>query len=242
MLSAPAAIMCLSSTPWLKRVPRIRKLSAGHSPRSFWPQASRSHSRFDSKPPAAKHAALGRDAFAGLGAHGHEALAVELDRGHGRVVADLHAEPFGAAEIGIDQRLAAAHEEGIGARHVQCARQRRLEVHAVAAHPVAAVRRGADHQPREVLVGEAARHLQQVLPVLLFRVGIDQHVLRRVVHAAQVAGVLRIAAAPFFGRGLQQQHRSAGFARHQGGAQRGIAAADNQYVYHSWVSLESRRL
>ncbi|MNX73410.1 hypothetical protein D3C86_1048060 [compost metagenome] len=53
MASAPASIMYFSSTPMLKRVPRIRKLSAGHSPRSFWPQASRSHSRFDSKPPAA---------------------------------------------------------------------------------------------------------------------------------------------------------------------------------------------
>ncbi|MNT32613.1 hypothetical protein D3C72_1685060 [compost metagenome] len=89
-----------------------------------------------------------------------------------------------------------------------------------------------------MLVGEAAGHLQQVLPVLLFRVGLDQHVLRRVVHAAQVAGVLRIAAAPLLGRGFQQQHRSAGLARHQRGAQRGIAATDNQYVYHSWVSLE----
>ena len=53
IVSAPASIMNFSSTPMLKRVPRIRKLSAGHSPSSFWPQASRSHARFDSKPPAA---------------------------------------------------------------------------------------------------------------------------------------------------------------------------------------------
>ena len=42
-----------SKTPVLKRVPRIRKLSAGHSPRSFCPHASRSHARLLSKPPAA---------------------------------------------------------------------------------------------------------------------------------------------------------------------------------------------
>ncbi len=53
MPSAPASSMNLSSVPVLKRVPRIRKLSAGHSPRSLRPQASRSHSRLDSKPPAA---------------------------------------------------------------------------------------------------------------------------------------------------------------------------------------------
>ena len=58
MRSAPASIMSLSSTPVLKRVPRIRKFSAGRSPRSFVPQASLSHSRFDSKPPAARTQAL----------------------------------------------------------------------------------------------------------------------------------------------------------------------------------------
>ena len=51
--SAPWASISRSSVPWLKRVPRIRKLSAGHSPRVFWPQASRSQPRSDSKPPQA---------------------------------------------------------------------------------------------------------------------------------------------------------------------------------------------
>jgi hypothetical protein len=52
--------------------------------------------------------------------------------------------------------------------------------------------RGPDHQPGEGLVGVAAGDLQQVLPELLFRIGLEQHVLRRVVHAAQVAGVLEL--------------------------------------------------
>jgi len=81
---------------------------------------------------------------------------------------------------------------------MQRAREWWLEAHAVAAHPVAAIGRGTDGQAREVFVRHAACDLEQVLPVLLFGIGIDQHVLRRIVHAAQVAGVLRVAAAPGF--------------------------------------------
>src|SRR5256885_11273933 len=50
---------------------------------------------------------------------------------------------------------------------------------------------------------------EQVLPELLFGVGLDQHVLGRVVHAAQVARVAGIAAAPVARRRLQQQHAAA---------------------------------
>ena len=67
----------------LKRVPRIRKLSAGHSPRSFCPQASRSHSRFDSKPPAASTQAARLDALAVAPMRGDEAAAVELEASTG---------------------------------------------------------------------------------------------------------------------------------------------------------------
>jgi hypothetical protein len=165
-------------------------------------------------------------------ARGHEARAVELDRVDRRVVADLHAERFGAAVIGVHERLAAAHEEGVGARDVQRAGQRRLKAHAMRLHPRTTGRRRADHEPRQRLVGDAAGHLQQVLPVFLFGIGADQHVLRRVVHAAQIAGVLRVAAAPFARGRFEQQHRSACFARHQRGAERGIAAADHEYVDH----------
>jgi hypothetical protein len=116
---------------------------------------------------------------------------------------------------------------------VQRARQRWLEAHAVPLHPRAARRRRADHEPRELLVGEAAGDLQQVLPVFLFGIGADQHVLRRVVPAAQVAHVHRVAAAPVARRGFQQQHGHARLARHQGGAQRRVAASDDQSVHHA---------
>ena len=52
---------------------------------------------------------------------GRPSSSMRVDR---RVVADLHAQLLGAAVVGIDQRLAAAHEEGVGARQVQRARQR----------------------------------------------------------------------------------------------------------------------
>ena len=229
IVSAPASIMKRSSTPVLKRVPRIRKLSAGWSPCASTPQASRSQARLDSKPPAAStqlRAAM-RSAPTKAATKRPSCSCEPLDR---RVVADLHAKPLGAAVVGVDERLAAAHEERVGARRVQCTRQRRLEAHAVALHPRPAGRGGPDHEPRQALVGGAARHLEQVLPVLLFGIGIDQHILWRVVHAAQVARVLRVAAAPVARRGLEQQHRRARFARHQGRAQRGVAASDHQDV------------
>ncbi|MCY1524454.1 hypothetical protein D9M68_593860 [compost metagenome] len=165
----------------------------------------------------------------------HEAPAVQLQRIDRGVVADLHAQRLGAAVIGIDQRLASPHEEGVGAGHVQCAGQRRLEIHAVAAHPVPTGGGFANDQARQVLVGQPARHLQQVLPVFLFGVGVDQHVLRRVVHAAQIARVLRIPAAPFARRRFQQQHAGAGFARHQGRAKRRVAPTYHQDVDHAIV-------
>ena len=77
-------------------------------------------------------------------------------------------------------------------------------MHAVAAHPVATVGRRLDHQTGQRLVGLAACHAKQVAPVFRFGIGVDQHVLRHVVHATQIARVLRIAAAPFARGGFEQ--------------------------------------
>jgi len=146
---------------------------------------------------------------------GDKAVAVHFHRHHGRLVADLHAQALGASKVGVDQCLAAAHEKCVGARDVQGARQRRLEMHAVATHPVAAIGRRADHQARQVFVGQAPGDLEQVLPEFLLRVGVDQHVLGCVMHAAQVARVLRVSTAPGARRRFEQQHAGAGLARHQ---------------------------
>ena len=121
---------------------------------------------------------------------GDKAFAVHFYRHHGRVVADLYAQTFGASKVSVDQCLAAAHEKSVGPRDVQCARQRWLEMHAVAAHPVAAIGRCPNHQARQVLVSQAPGDLQQILPVFLLRVLVNQNVLRCLVHAAQIARVL----------------------------------------------------
>ncbi|MNM80587.1 hypothetical protein D3C81_925590 [compost metagenome] len=53
----------------------------------------------------------------------NEASVPQLNVGYRRVVAYLYAKVFGAAKVGIDQRLAAAHEEGVGPCGVQRTRQ-----------------------------------------------------------------------------------------------------------------------
>jgi len=93
-----------------------------------------------------------------------------------------------------------------------------------------------------VFVGLPARHLEQVLPVFFFGIRVDQHVLRRIVHAAQVARVLRVSAPPFLWRRFQQQHAGAGFARHQGRAQRRIAPTNHQDVNHAIFPSSRGRL
>ena len=199
------------------------------------------------KAASGQHAGAGGDALA-LHIGRFELPAVQLDAVHRRVIAHLHPQAFGAAEVGVDQGLAAAHKKGVGAGGVQGARQGRLKAHPVAHHPRPACARGADHQPRQRLVGLATSDLEQVLPKLLFGVGAHQHVLGFVVHAAQVAGVGRVAAAPGLGRGLQQQHAGAGFAGHEGGAQGGVAATNHQHIHigchvaHSQSGLMRARL
>ena len=167
----------------------------------------------------------------------HETAVLQFQAIDRRLITDLHPQPFGAAVVGIDQRLAAAHEKGVGARQVQGARQRGLKAHAVLAHPAAAARGLANRQPRQLFVGLAAGDLEQVLPILLLRVSAGQHILRRLVHAAQIARVAGVATAPFTRRRLQQQHAGARLACHQRGTQRGIAAANDQYIDHPVLLL-----
>jgi hypothetical protein len=94
---------------------------------------------------------------------------------------------------------------------------------------------------RQRLVGLAAGDLQQVLPELFFRVGLGQHVLRRVVHAAQVARVHRIAAAPLARCRFEHQHGRAGLACHQRGTQRGVATTDHEHVQHPGGPLQPKK-
>ena len=97
------------------------------------------------EPPGGDHACARLDAL-GADARGDEAVAREVQRVDRRVIADVDTELPGAAVVRIDQRLATAHEERIGAREMECPGQRRLEVDAMPAHPLAAAGRFADDQ------------------------------------------------------------------------------------------------
>ena len=55
----------------------------------------------------------------GANVGGDKFAVLELNVGHLRVVADLDAQAFGTAEISIDQGFTAAHEKGVGPRHMQ---------------------------------------------------------------------------------------------------------------------------
>ena len=85
-----------------------------------------------------QHAGAGFDALA-LGPGCHKPPLVDLQSIDRRLIADLHPQAFGTAVIRIHQRLAPAHEKGIGAGHMQGPGQRRLKMHTMATHPVAAV-------------------------------------------------------------------------------------------------------
>ena len=163
----------------------------------------------------------------------NKAAGVKLEPLDFSLVTHLDTELLSAAVVSVHQCLAAAHEERIGARQMQRARQRRLKAHAVLAHPAAAARGLTDRQARHAFGGQAAGDLEQVLPEFFFGVGFGQHVLRRVMHATQVARVHRVAAAPLARRRLEHQHAGAGFARHQGRAQGSVAATDHQNIQHS---------
>jgi len=99
-------------------------------------------------------------------------------------------------------------------------------------HPAAHLRRLTDRAPRQRLVRLATGDHEQVLPELLFGVGLGQHVLRHVVHAAQVARMARIAAAPCARRSPEQQHRCACLARDERRTMCGVAATDHEDVDH----------
>src|SRR5690606_23444850 len=109
---------------------------------------------------------------------GPEAAVLDLDALDRRLVADAHPETLGATVVGVHHRLAAAEEEGIGARGVQRAGQRGLEARPVAHEPGPAGGRGPDGDASKLLVDQAAGDLEQVLPELLLGIGIDEDILR----------------------------------------------------------------
>ena len=76
----------------------------------------------------------------------------------------------------------------------------------------------------------ATRHLHQIGEVFLFGVAFDQWAQGAMVHAAEVAGVARIAAPVGFCRGLKDQHAGTVFGGGDRGTKRRIAAADHDDI------------
>lgn len=100
-------------------------------------------------------------------------------------------------------------------------------------HPGQAVFGSPDRQPGKTLVGLSAGDLQKVFEIFLLRIVIDQRPERAGMHAAEVAGVPGVATAIGLWRGLKDDDGRALFRSGDGGAQRGVAAADNRYVIRS---------
>ncbi len=76
---------------------------------------------------------------------------------------------------------------------------------------------GADAHAGQALIGAAAGHAQQVIPVFLLQIALGEHVRGLGVQGAQVAGVAGIAAAHGFGRMLGDDDVGAGPRRGDGG-------------------------
>ena len=200
------------------------------------PQACFSHSRLAWNPPDDATTVLActvdREAVRADGEPADEAV-VEGDLLHLGVVHHMHAEALGAGVERVQQRLAAAEEEGVGAGQVERAGQARLEADAAALQERQRVLRHADGHAGEPLVGLAGGDAQQVVPVLVLAIGLGQHRGGRRVHRAQVAGVAAVAAAHRLGRMLQHHDAGAGLGRGDGGAQGRVAAAEHGDVVRS---------
>jgi hypothetical protein len=187
----------------------------GRAPRLAQPREV----RFE--PAARHHHAFRRDAVLHALAHHRrerEAAVAKLQVRDFRLVRHLDAERLRRSVIRVDQRLAPAEEERVGAPEVQRAAEGRLETHAVTDHPRQVLRGIAYGAPREALIGEAAGDLEQVVPVLVLRVRVrhGRHGAR--VHRAHVARVPAVAAAHGLGRRLDDRHARARFTRGNGGA------------------------
>ena len=152
---------------------------------------------------------------------------------HLAVVGDLDPDLLRPGVQRVHQRLAAAQEERVGAREIERAAERGLEANAAPFEKFQRLGRGADRQAGEVLVGLAACHAQQILPVFLFGIGVGQDRSRADVHGAEVARVPAVAAAEGSWGMFQQQHAAAGLSCRDRGTQGGIAAAHDENVEHS---------
>src|SRR5690349_12522452 len=91
-------------------------------------------------------------------------------------------------------------------------------------------RRVADRHARELLVGPAAGHLYEILPILLFGVRTGQDIERLLVHCPHAARVTAVAAAKVNRRRFDDQHVETACPGAERCAKSGVAAADDQQI------------
>ena len=89
---------------------------------------------------------------------------------------------------------------------------------------------GANGEARKVFVGLAMGDAEQILPIIGLGIMADEGSRGGVVHEAKVARVAAIASAKRAWRMFEQHDAGAGFARREGCAETGIAAADDEDV------------
>src|SRR5438067_1961021 len=80
-----------------------------------------------------------------------ESAVLHLEPGDFRLVDHLDAEVLRGAVVRVDQGLAPAEEEGVGAPEMECALERRLEPYPAIGHPSAHAGGKPDREPREGL-------------------------------------------------------------------------------------------
>lgn len=81
-----------------------------------------------------------------------------------------------------------------------------------------------------MLVGLAFGHQHKIAKILVFLVGIRQHRQWPLVHTPEVARVTGVPAAIRLGSSLQQEDARTSFGGLDGGAKRGITAADHDHI------------
>jgi hypothetical protein len=70
-------------------------------------------------------------------------------------------------------------------------------------HPRAACRRFADNESRQIMRHLAAGDFEKILEKLILGIRSGEDIFRLVVHAADIAGMGAVSAAPYFRRELQ---------------------------------------
>ncbi|GBF25806.1 hypothetical protein MnTg02_00840 [bacterium MnTg02] len=88
--------------------------------------------------------------------------------GYFGLIEDFDAQGFSGGEIGIHHGLAAAEEKCVCAAEAECPAEGGLEAHTLRHHPIHRMRGAFDHQARQFLIGFAAGHAQQIVPIFLF--------------------------------------------------------------------------